>query len=564
MVGGVSRKEIGVVCGKGGNGSEEAAVSKSELMKETKAELIKRAREKEIPGRWRMTKEELATALAKLEVRKRTVRRRRVRSGGTSAPSAVAAEKGRKILEERARRKKTRTRERKAEETRVSASKTTKVTPPSVSESDSEGGRKSRSRILRESPSAPPTPSAGEKTLAPLPDDLSGSSLAPGPAGRKRRVRVRLGKKSETPEESAAEAETAPEMERKEESAGVGLMPRRYGRSRLVLMARDPRWLYAYWDLAPEDEQRWRKEAEEKTPGLKLRGVRRDNLESVSFEVEVLPGINSWYIPLPTSGLAWTADLGFEKKGDDRRFEPWLHSNVVETPEVPEPWSDGRVRSEEGKRKEVRGAEAKGGGVEEKKTPAAREVHLGRVRGVPGGTGARGARPVSETISRGGDRRRSVSPEEKCLETPGAFFPIAPGGVFSGVSVFGGPVAGVRSGAGIPEGKGDWRSGPVEGWEIDLPSSFGDFVSAHPGPAEDTFYFWIDCELIVFGGTEPDAEVTVLGKRVKLRPDGTFTMRLVLPPGALEIPAVAVKADKSRRIRTGLRVTRKNRSKKEV
>ncbi len=45
------------------------------------------------------------------------------------------------------------------------------------------------------------------------------------------------------------------------------------------------------------------------------------------------------------------------------------------------------------------------------------------------------------------------------------------------------------------------------------------------------FYFWLECELIIYGGTEPDAKVTMQGRPVQLRPDGTFTFRYALPDG---------------------------------
>src|SRR5262249_52414849 len=43
------------------------------------------------------------------------------------------------------------------------------------------------------------------------------------------------------------------------------------------------------------------------------------------------------------------------------------------------------------------------------------------------------------------------------------------------------------------------------------------------------FWFQLDAELIVYGATEPNAKVTLQGEPVKLRPDGTFTMRFSLP-----------------------------------
>ncbi len=57
------------------------------------------------------------------------------------------------------------------------------------------------------------------------------------------------------------------------------------------------------------------------------------------------------------------------------------------------------------------------------------------------------------------------------------------------------------------------------------------------------FWFWLDCELIVYGGTEPDAKVTLQGREVKLRPDGTFSFRFALPDGKIVLDAVAQSAD---------------------
>jgi uncharacterized protein len=57
------------------------------------------------------------------------------------------------------------------------------------------------------------------------------------------------------------------------------------------------------------------------------------------------------------------------------------------------------------------------------------------------------------------------------------------------------------------------------------------------------FWFQLDAELIVYGATEPTAKVTLQGEPVKLRPDGTFTMRFSLPDSRQIIPAVAMSAD---------------------
>jgi hypothetical protein len=64
-----------------------------------------------------------------------------------------------------------------------------------------------------------------------------------------------------------------------------------------------------------------------------------------------------------------------------------------------------------------------------------------------------------------------------------------------------------------------------------------------PGGKSRKFWFQLDAELIVYGATEPNARVTLQGEPVKLRHDGTFTMRFSLPDSRQIIPAVATSPD---------------------
>ena len=72
-------------------------------------------------------------------------------------------------------------------------------------------------------------------------------------------------------------------------------------------------------------------------------------------------------------------------------------------------------------------------------------------------------------------------------------------------------------------------------------TSFGS--GAYPPGKLRKFWFQLDAELIVYGATEANARVTLQGEPVKLRPDGTFTMRFSLPESRQIIPAVAASAD---------------------
>lgn len=57
------------------------------------------------------------------------------------------------------------------------------------------------------------------------------------------------------------------------------------------------------------------------------------------------------------------------------------------------------------------------------------------------------------------------------------------------------------------------------------------------------FQFHVDAEMIVYGSSKPDARVTVGGEPIKIRPDGTFTLRLAMPDKRQVIPVVAASAD---------------------
>ena len=105
-------------------------------------------------------------------------------------------------------------------------------------------------------------------------------------------------------------------------------------------------------------------------------------------------------------------------------------------------------------------------------------------------------------------------------------------------------------------GFGFGKSSPVgKAWQERMRRALFSGILASPGmasmaspvkkvPRARKFWFWVNTELIVYGATEPDAKVTVQGKEIKLRPDGTFTLRYALPDGKQVIPCTAESSDK--------------------
>ena len=103
-------------------------------------------------------------------------------------------------------------------------------------------------------------------------------------------------------------------------------------------------------------------------------------------------------------------------------------------------------------------------------------------------------------------------------------------------------------------GFGLGRSSPGKAWQEKMKRELFSGVFASPGMAsmaspvkkaakEKKFWLAVNTELIVYGATEPDAKVTVQGKLMRLRQDGTFTLRFALPDGKQVIPVCATSSD---------------------
>jgi len=103
-------------------------------------------------------------------------------------------------------------------------------------------------------------------------------------------------------------------------------------------------------------------------------------------------------------------------------------------------------------------------------------------------------------------------------------------------------------------GFGLGRSSPVgKAWQERVRRALFSGVLASPGitsvtspvkkEAERKFWLTVNTELIVYGATECDAKVTVQGRPINLRSDGSFTLRFALPDGKQVIPVKAVSSD---------------------
>jgi hypothetical protein len=102
-------------------------------------------------------------------------------------------------------------------------------------------------------------------------------------------------------------------------------IPQRYNETRVVLMARDPHWAYAYWDVEDAQAARTRRDS-----GFEQLVLRVQDLQPASsFDIPIQWSDSSWYIYLPNQDADYALELGYLASG---KFRLLARSNQVRTP----------------------------------------------------------------------------------------------------------------------------------------------------------------------------------------------------------------------------------------
>jgi len=235
-------------------------------------------------------------------------------------------------------------------------------------------------------------------------------------------------------------------------------LPAGYGDNRIVLMVRDPYWLYTYWEVNEQRRGEIRREIGDdlfNRAKEHLRVYDTGNWEYFDLEVG---GARNWYLKVPSPNRTYCVEIGWLTT--DGRFIAAARSNFVTTPldrmsdVIDEQWM---IPDWE------------------------------RLYALSGGLG----------IGRGSEELREMMRMRLEQES-------ASGWLFS-------------------MGSPTYKVGPRPFWLV------------------------ANCELIVYGATEPSATVTVQGRKIDLRDDGTFSLRFSLPDGLQTIPIEAIRDDGAER-----------------
>jgi len=340
-------------------------------------------------------------------------------------------------------------------------------------------------------------------------------------------------------------------------------LPVNYDTTRLRLLSRDPHFIHAYWELAPKDmqtmQQRMGPEFDRSNYVLRMHDVTNIDFNgensNQSFDIDIAPHINNWYINLWCDNVSYCGELGM--RTPEGHFHPYAQSNVAMTPRNSSSgrsdmiWMDVKAnRNEAFVFTWPRTSRAKKA-ITDSGIPQARHIATAKKIFISEDD----IRAYYANLYPLLRRIRGFRPEE---------VPFLEENIFNWERFQG---EGERiEDLNIPGiSKSEYYRKFLQGASAELLEKKGaseqifSGASQQLGPAQRNFFFELWTELIVYGRTEPDAQVKLNNNQIiKLRPDGTFTLRYALPDGRIPLDFTAISHDQveSRRITTAVERTR--------
>ncbi len=289
----------------------------------------------------------------------------------------------------------------------------------------------------------------------------------------------------------------------------LGELPESYDTGSLFLVARDPHWLFAYWDFSWHKMAEFRGRASDQTVRLHIYKVDGAHAR-LQQDIVLHSDAKNWFIHVGQSRSQFRAELGYYTQGG---FHVISRSPTVKTP------SDDLSNDT-----------------------------FARFATLPFHIKFNELVEFVKTHFRSGDQLMDVLYR---LQARGFRLPFDYEGVeldaeneVDLLQLFGEDLY-RRIQMGSFE-ISEWLRkrfreealGGVSSWSSPSSPFGGSWQRSYPG-----FWFNVNAEIILFGETDPRAKVCVDGKEIKLRPDGSFRFHFALPDGKFKLPISAESAD---------------------
>jgi hypothetical protein len=293
----------------------------------------------------------------------------------------------------------------------------------------------------------------------------------------------------------------------------IGYLPESYGTKKLFLVARDPHILFAYWDLNQVQYQEAARAAHDGKVFLEVYVPGEGRVQ----QIHIWDCHKNWYLQVNRPDTSFVAQLGYYRA--DGTFEVLARSAEVRTPrDTLSPNTDAKfvtIPFHVSFRDifDMIAAQAQPG--EELAETLARlqrsDFELPFQARVPRDLTAKESEDLLDYMGDEEVRRRMVGSFEITEILKKRFETMV--------------------------SSGQWASS-AGAWVTSVSSPFGASFGRERG-----FHMHVNAELIIYGGTEPDAKVRIDGQDITLSKDGTFSYHFVFPDGQFHIPIDATSAD---------------------
>ena len=362
----------------------------------------------------------------------------------------------------------------------------------------------------------------------------------------------------------------------------LGNLPECYGEEILYLIARDPHWLFAYWEIDWSKYPKSKMQKGEHRIFLKISTA--DGAEE--SRIEINPDAKNWYVPVNHPATLYLGEIGWlDKKG---AWKSIVRSLPAATP--PDTLSDeaktsfatipfhltfqrimemvrGAMRQDENLSQTLSRLQSEGRAAatikaskieeltEEQKNILASLFGTGILEKLRMGSGELDQllrkhlqEKLSSESASGIAARGGISPEMSSLTSALAGWGSEVNSLFGVLGGWGPETSSLFSGINLQGPGPSSLSSGIGLWGPEVSSLFsgvGASWSAQPfgAQSERGFFMHVNAEVIFYGGTHPDAKVWIDGREIKLSPDGSFRYHFRFPDGDYQIPIVAQSPD---------------------
>jgi hypothetical protein len=293
----------------------------------------------------------------------------------------------------------------------------------------------------------------------------------------------------------------------------LGYLPDSYGTKKLFLVARDPNILFAYWDLSAVQYQEAARAAHDGKVFLEVYVPGEGRVQ----QIHIWDTHRNWYLQVNRPDTTFLAQLGYYRP--DGGFEVLARSAEIRTPrDTLSPNTNARfvtVPFSVSFRElfDLIAGQAQPG--EELAETLARlqrtDFDLPFQARIPRDLTPKESDELLEYLGDEEVRRRMVGSFEITEILKKRFETMV--------------------------SSGQWVSS-AGAWLTSVSSPFGASFGRERG-----FHMHVNAELIIYGGTSPDAKVRVDGHDISLSKDGTFHYHFTFPDGNFHIPIDATSAD---------------------